>query len=48
MQTAAERAMERQIRLIEQGKFGSFPHISYERYMAQANGTDDVGQPMSP
>jgi len=48
MQTAAERALEHQIRLIETGKFGAFPHISYERYMAQANGSDETDQPMSP
>src|SRR6478752_569372 len=48
MQTAAERALERQIRQIDGGKYGAFPHISYERYMAQANGNDDAGQAMSP
>src|SRR6185436_6411263 len=48
MQTAAERALERQIRQIEGGRYGAFPHISYERYMAQANGNDDAGQAMSP
>lgn len=37
LQTAAERALERQIRAIESGRFGAFPHKSYERYMAQAN-----------
>src|SRR6185503_14935111 len=48
MQTAAERALEHQIRLIETAKFGAFPHISYERYMAQANGNDETDQAMSP
>ena len=36
LQTAAERSMERQIRAIEAGRFGTFPHITYERYIARA------------
>jgi penicillin-binding protein 1A len=41
MQSAAERAMERQIRSIEAGKYGRFPHTSYERYMSQANADEE-------
>ena len=40
MQSAAERAMERQLRSIEAGKFGAFPHQSYEGYMAKATDSD--------
>jgi penicillin-binding protein 1A len=35
MQTAAERAMERQLRAIEGGKFGAFKHPTYEEYVAR-------------
>jgi penicillin-binding protein 1A len=48
LQTAAERALERQIRAIESGRFGAFPHKSYERYMAQANNNDQPESPNSP
>lgn len=41
MQSAAERAMERQIRSIEAGKYGAFPHKSYESYMATVGDKDD-------
>ena len=43
LQSAAERALERQIRAIESGRYGTFPHTSYERYIARANNTQ--GQP---
>ena len=49
LQAAAERAMERQIRAIEAGRFGPYPHISYERYMARASaGDDDKASANSP
>jgi penicillin-binding protein 1A len=49
MQGAAERAMERQLRAIEGGAFGPFPHASYESYMARAaSGTSDVTAANSP
>src|SRR5262249_30172871 len=38
-QSAAERALERQLRAIEAGRYGAFPHRSYEHYMA--NNADD-------
>jgi penicillin-binding protein 1A len=34
MQTAAERALERQVRSIEAGHYGAYPHQTYEYYMA--------------
>jgi penicillin-binding protein 1A len=40
LQTAAERALERQIRAIEAGKFGTFPHVTYERYLARSSDSD--------
>ena len=38
MQSAAERAMEQQLRAIEGGKFGRFPHPTYEQYLAGRGG----------
>ncbi|MDQ6717311.1 MAG: PBP1A family penicillin-binding protein [Gemmatimonadota bacterium] len=34
MQTTAERALERQVRSIEAGHYGAYPHQTYESYMA--------------
>jgi len=43
MQTAAERAMERQLRAIEAGKYGTFKHPTYEEYIAkQSSGDPEV------
>ncbi|HSA56836.1 MAG TPA: PBP1A family penicillin-binding protein [Gemmatimonadaceae bacterium] len=35
MQTAAERALENQLRAVEGGRFGNFRHLTYEQYMAR-------------
>jgi penicillin-binding protein 1A len=48
MQSAAERALERQIRAIEAGRYGKYPHPSYERYIARANGDDQNVSANSP
>ena len=40
LQTAAERALERQLRAIEAGRFGTFPHVTYERYLARSSESD--------
>ena len=37
LQSAAERALENQLRAIEAGRFGAYPHKSYESYMASAS-----------
>jgi penicillin-binding protein 1A len=37
LQSAAERALENQLRAIEAGRFGAFPYKSYESYMASAS-----------
>lgn len=43
MQSAAERALESQLRAIEAGRFGAYNHISYERYLARrVAGDEDV------
>ncbi len=35
MQSAAERALERQLRSIEEGRYGKYDHESYEEYVAK-------------
>ena len=40
MQQAAERAMDRQLKSIEAGTYGKFPHQTYETYMAKAAAGD--------
>jgi penicillin-binding protein 1A len=46
LQSAAERALENQLRAIESGRFGAFPHRSYEAHMASAS--ERVGERTSP
>lgn len=49
MQGAAERAMERQLRAVEAGTYGPYPHESYEAYLAKAaSGTADGTGATSP
>ena len=44
MQSAAERALERQLRLIETGKYGKFNHESYEHYVARSLAGTEAGE----
>jgi penicillin-binding protein 1A len=46
LQSAAERALERQLRTIEEGKAGAYRHESYEAYLAKADG--DAARENSP
>jgi penicillin-binding protein 1A len=49
LQSAAERALENQLRAIEAGRFGAYPHRSYEAHMASANErTGEQASPNSP
>ena len=48
LQSAAERALERQLQAIESGKYGPYRHESYERYIAQASGGETPSSPNSP
>src|ERR1039458_9944910 len=42
LQGSAERALDRQLRAVESGQFGAFPHRTYESYIARASsGTAD-------
>src|SRR5438094_1556437 len=41
LQSAAERALENQMRAIEAGKYGPYKHESYEHYAAQAVASDN-------
>jgi penicillin-binding protein 1A len=46
VQNAAERALERQVRAIEAGRFGPYKHETFEHYIAKREG--DVGSGTSP
>ena len=46
LQSAAERALENQLRAIEAGRFGPYPHRSYEAHMA--NASERTGEQTSP
>jgi penicillin-binding protein 1A len=48
LQSAAERAIERQLRAIENGNYGPYRHDSYEKYIAAANGSDERTAQNSP
>jgi penicillin-binding protein 1A len=48
MQLAAERALERQLRNIEDGKYGKYPHASYERYVAGRESDPEADVANSP
>ena len=48
MQSAAERALENQLRAIEGGKYGNFPHRTYEQLAARAANGDESATPNSP
>ncbi|MDB4905842.1 MAG: penicillin-binding protein family [Gemmatimonadetes bacterium] len=48
LQSAAERAMESQLRAIESGRFGAYKHTTYEAYLANAEGTEERGAANSP
>jgi penicillin-binding protein 1A len=48
MQSAAERALENQIRAIESGKYGQFPHRTYEQLAARAANGDETASANSP
>ena len=46
LQSAAERALENQLRAIEAGRFGAYPRRSYEAHMASAS--ERSGEPTAP
>ncbi|CAA9358346.1 MAG: Multimodular transpeptidase-transglycosylase, partial [uncultured Gemmatimonadaceae bacterium] len=43
MQSAAERALEGQLKAIEGGKYGKYPHVTFERYSAGREGGEAGG-----
>jgi penicillin-binding protein 1A len=43
MQSAAERALERQLRAIESGKYRPYKHITYEQYIARTTSGEPSG-----
>ena len=48
LQSAAERALARQLGQIEAGRYGVYPHRSYDQYMARATGNDESNNDVSP
>jgi penicillin-binding protein 1A len=42
-QNAAERALERQVKAIEAGRFGAYKHETFEHYMAHREGDEGSG-----
>ena len=48
MQSAAERALESQLRKIEAGEYGKYSHMSYEQYVARAASGEQGNAPNSP
>jgi penicillin-binding protein 1A len=42
-QSAAERALERQVRAIEAGRYGPYPHETFEHYVAHREGDEGSG-----
>lgn len=48
MQGAAERALETQLRAIEGGRYGKFPHPTLEQYVARSASGEQTAAPTSP
>lgn len=48
IQTAADRALENQLRAMEGGKYGKWNHVTYEQYQAKAASRDDAASGESP
>jgi penicillin-binding protein 1A len=48
MQSAAERALENQLRAIEGGKYGKFAHPTYEQYVAKSAGKEEPSAGEAP
>lgn len=48
LQSAAERALERQLRGIESERYGPYQHQTYEQYLAHAGSTDEADGRNSP
>ena len=48
LQSAADRAVETQLRTIESGKYGRYAHPTMEQYLARGGGTQPSENPESP
>jgi penicillin-binding protein 1A len=48
IQSAAQRALEDQLRGIEGGKYGRYAHVTYEQYVARSALGEPTGGPTSP
>jgi penicillin-binding protein 1A len=48
LQASAERSMEHQMRAIEAGHYGAYPHVSFDRYMSRVDEEGDKAAANSP
>ncbi|MBV6521304.1 MAG: Penicillin-binding protein 1A [Gemmatimonadaceae bacterium] len=48
MQSAADRALENQLRAVEGGKYGSFKHTTFEQYVARGSNRAEGSEAESP
>ena len=48
LQSAAERALENQLKAVESGRYGAYPHTTFEAYMAKASNRGGEGAANSP
>jgi penicillin-binding protein 1A len=48
LQGSAERALDRQLRAVESGQYGTFPHRTYEQYLARASSNSQDDNVASP
>jgi penicillin-binding protein 1A len=48
LQGSAERALDRQLRVVESGQYGPFPHRTYESYIARASSPGAEESAVSP
>ena len=48
LQGSAERALDRQLRAVEAGQYGAYPHRTYEQYMGRSNSATQDDASISP
>lgn len=48
LQSAAERALENQLKAVESGRYGAYPHTTFEAYLAKSSNRGGEGAANSP
>jgi penicillin-binding protein 1A len=48
LQGSAERSLDRQLRAVESGQYGAYPHRTYEQFLARAGSVDQSDATQSP